>query len=65
MYTIGVAKRYAHKNELHRWQIGCVYDRNSFPAKDFNGVADRMDKLNMENSKLQYHAAWSNECIGF
>ncbi|MCM1242533.1 MAG: RloB family protein, partial [Roseburia sp.] len=43
----------------------CVYDKDSFPAKDFNGVAERADKLNLENPKLQYHAAWSNECIEF
>lgn len=42
----------------------CV-DKDSFQAKDFNGVAERVDKLNPENSQLQYHAAWSNECIEF
>lgn len=42
-----------------------VYDKDSFPAKDFNGVAERVDKLNFENSELQYHAAWSIECIEF
>ena len=40
-----------------------MYDKDSFPAKDFNGVAERVDKLNLENPELQYHAAWSNECI--
>lgn len=24
-----------------------------------------MNRLNLENSQLQYHAAWSNECIEF
>ena len=42
-----------------------MYDKDSFPAKDFNGVAERADKLNLENPELQYHAAWSNECIEF
>lgn len=42
-----------------------MYDKDSFPAKDFNGVTERMDKLNLENLNLQYHAAWSNECIEF
>ncbi len=40
-----------------------MYDKDSFPAKDFNGVAGRVDKLNLENPDLQYHAVWSNECI--
>ncbi len=42
-----------------------MYDKDSFPAKDFNGVAERADKLNLEDPDLQYHAAWSNECIEF
>ena len=42
-----------------------MYDKDSFPAKDFNGVTERMDKLNLENQNVQYHAAWSNECIEF
>ena len=31
----------------------------------FNGVVDRAERLNKENPELQYHAAWSNECIEF
>lgn len=26
-------------------------------------MAERVEKLNLENSELQYHAVWSNECI--
>lgn len=65
MRVIGMAERYVHKNRINRGQIWCVYDKDSFPAKDFNGVSERVDKLNLENSKLQYHAVWSNECIEF
>ena len=63
MRVIGMAERYIRKNGIGGGQIWCVYDKDSFPAKDFNGVAERVDKLNLENSQLQYHAAWSNECI--
>ena len=28
-------------------------------------MSERVDKLNLENPELQYHAAWSNECIEF
>ncbi len=42
-----------------------MYDKDGFPAKDFNGVSERVDKLNLENPELQYHVVWSNECIGF
>ena len=65
MRVIGMAERYVRKNGIDRGQIWCVYDKDSFPAKDFNGVAERVDKLNLENSQLQYHAAWSNECNEF
>lgn len=29
------------------------------------GMAERVGKLNLENLNLQYHVAWSNECIEF
>ncbi len=61
--VIGMAERYVRKKGIDRGQIWCVYDKDSFPAKDFNGVTERMDKLNLENQNVQYHAAWSNECI--
>ncbi len=65
MRVIGMAERYVRKNGIDRGQIWCVYDKDSFLAKDFNGVAERVDKLNLEKPELQYHAAWSNECIEF
>ncbi|MDE7432128.1 MAG: RloB family protein [Lachnospiraceae bacterium] len=65
MRVIDMAERYVRKNGIVRGLIWCVYDKDSFPAKDFNGVAERVDKLNLENPELQYHAAWSNECIEF
>ncbi len=65
MRVIGMAERYVRKNGIDRGQIWCVYDKDSFLARDFNDVAERADKLNLENPELQYHAAWSNECIEF
>lgn len=65
MRVIGMAESYVCKNGIDRGQIWCVYDKDSFPAKDFNSVAERVDKLNLEYSQLQYHAAWSNERIEF
>lgn len=52
MRVIGMAERYVRKNGIDRGQIWCVYDKDSFPAKDFNGVTERVDKLNLENPKL-------------
>ena len=42
-----------------------MYDKDSFSAKDFNAVVHRAEQLNQINPDIQYHAAWSNECIEF
>ena len=65
MRVIGKAEKYVKKNKLEKGQIWCVYDKDSFPAKDFNGVVHRAEQLNQINPDIQYHAAWSNECIEF
>lgn len=65
MRVIGMAERYVRKNNILKGQIWCVYDKDSFPPNDFNGVTQRAEQLNKENPELQYHAAWSNECIEF
>ena len=62
---IGMAERYVKKNKIQKGQIWCVYDKDSFPARDFNGVEQRARQLSRVNPDLQYHAAWSNECIEF
>lgn len=63
MRVIGKAEEYVRKNKLEKGPIWCVYDKDSFPASDFNGVALRAEQLNQQNHDIQYHAAWSNECI--
>ena len=65
MRVIGMAEDYVKKNEIQKGQVWCVYDKDSFPAEHFNGVEERANSLNKINPELQYHAAWSNECIEF
>lgn len=65
MRVIGMAERYVKSNKIKKGQIWCVYDKDSFPAGDFNGVVRRAEQLNKGNLDLQYHTAWSNECIEF
>ena len=65
MRVIGKAEKYVAKNRIEKGQIWCVYDKDSFPASDFNGVVQRAEKLNQDNPELQYHCAWSNECIEY
>ena len=65
MRVISMAERYVKKNKIQKGQIWCVYDKNSFPPEHFNGVEQRARQLSQDNPDLQYHAAWSNECIEF
>ena len=65
MRVIGMAEKYVKDNNIQKGQIWCVYDKDSFPAEHFNGVVERAHLLNKDNPELQYHAAWSNECIEF
>lgn len=65
MRVIGMAEKYVVKNKIDKGQIWCVYDKDSFPASDFNGAVSRIETLNQQNQRIQYHCAWSNECIEF
>ena len=65
MRVIGMAEDYVKKNRIQKGKIWCVYDKDSFPPERFNGVVERAENLNKENPELQYHTAWSNECIEF
>ena len=65
MRVIGMAEDYVRKNKIKKGQIWCVYDKDGFPPERFNGVVERASSLNKDNPELQYHTAWSNECIEF
>ena len=65
MRVISAAEKYAAGKHITKGQIWCVYDKDSFPARNFNGVWERAESLNTVNPELQYHCAWSNECIEF
>jgi len=65
MRVIHQAERYVKENRITKGKIWCVYDKDSFPARDFNGVVERAVSLSRNNPELQYRAAWSNECIEY
>ena len=65
MRVIGRAEEYVRDNKIAKGEIWCVYDKDSFPSSDVNGVVQRTQVLNQKNPNIQYHAAWSNECIEF
>lgn len=63
--VIEMAEDYVKQNKISNGQFWCVYDKDSFPSKRFNGVVEKAESMNKENPNLQYHTAWSNECIEF
>ena len=46
MRVIGKAEEYVHDNKITKGQIWCVYDKDSFPSSDVNGVVQRASVLN-------------------
>ncbi len=63
MRVIGKAEAFVRQNNLKKAQIWCVYDKDSFPKSDFNGVIEHANNLNKQDKNIQYYSAWSNECI--
>lgn len=52
MRVIGMAERYVKKNKIKKGQIWCIYDKDSFPAADFNGVVHRAEHIGFLNDKI-------------
>lgn len=46
MRVIGKAEEYVRENKITKGQIWCVYDKDSFPSNDVNGVVQRAEVLN-------------------
>lgn len=67
MRVIGMAEKYVKKNKIEKGQIWCVYEKDSFPAKDFNGVVQRAERLNHEirMCSTMLHGAMSVLSSGF
>lgn len=65
MRIIEMAEKYVKDNNIKEGQIWCVYDKDDFPSEHFNAVVQRAKSLNLNNPQIQYHTAWSNECIEF
>ena len=59
------AEKYVQENNIEHAQIWCVYDKDSFPPEDFNGVAQIANNLNVTQNKVKYCVAWSNQCVEY
>lgn len=65
MSVMSRAEEYVANNKLTKGHIWCIYDKDDFPNSRFNKVCKRTESLNKHSEELQYHAAWSNQCIEF
>jgi hypothetical protein len=65
MRVIKAAEDYISANSVKEGQVWLVYDKDSFPAERFNGVSERANNLNQNNTKITYNVAWSNECVEY
>ena len=65
--VIQAAEDYAKKNDISNAEIWSVYDKDDFPAGDFNAVSERAITLSARDKprQLQYEVAWSNQCIEY
>ena len=56
MRVIGRAEEYVSDNKIAKGEIWCVYDKDSFPSSDVNGVVQRTKALNPIFSIMQHGA---------
>lgn len=63
--VINSAEEYVKANQIKNADIWCVYDQDSFPARDFNAVSKRASLLNDGPGDVLYKVAWSNQCIEY
>jgi len=63
--VIYAAEQYVLDHKLKNAEIWCVYDKDSFPAQDFNAVSAYAETLNQRQTDVRYCVAWSNQCIEY
>jgi hypothetical protein len=63
--VIYAAESYVRENQITKANIWCVYDKDSFPAQDFNAVSFRVAMLNASQNDVRYNVAWSNQCVEY
>lgn len=55
------AKKYVANNPNHYSHVWLVYDQDDFPKDNFDNTEFSAESLSNDN--IQYHVAWSNQCI--
>lgn len=61
------AEKYIKQHKITKGEVWCLYDKDDFPADQFDAASRYVDELNASNTnpELSYHAAWSNECVEY
>ena len=67
LYLLQKAEAYQQNDADDYQHVWIIYDKDDFPADDFDNTVKRCEALNKrfqsECRDLTYHALWSNECI--
>lgn len=59
------AEKYVIRNALTFGDVWCIYDKDDFPADQFDSASKYIEELNKSNKTITYHAGWSNESIEY
>ena len=59
------AKEFVQKNKIRNSDIYCVFDKDSFPASNFNEAICCMNELNKNDKGVTYHAAWRTNALNY
>ena len=59
------AEKYVTQNTLTFGDVWCIYDKDDFPADQFNAASKYIAELNTSNKSITYHAGWSNESFEY
>ncbi|MFR6507858.1 MAG: RloB family protein [Dorea sp.] len=63
MRVIGMAEDYVKRNKILKGQVSVCTIKIAFRQNISTVLRNEPNSLNKINPELQYHAAWSNECI--
>lgn len=63
--VIDFAENYIKENSIKNADVWCVYDKDDFPAQNFNAVSEKANGLNSIHQNITYYVAWSNQCIEY
>ena len=65
MAILNEAEKIVDNERLRDAQVWIVYDKDNNKDNRFNQVSERASLLNDNRRGVEYHAAWSNQCIEY